>query len=269
MHASLPYVQGKYHGPIPHTEGFNGQPSNLDDGTYHGTLQDFYVGARFKLLESARFALTPFVEVIIPSHQYESLAQTAVGRDLRALVFGAAAGGFADFLPGLHFQTRVSYAFVESAVGVRPNRIGIDSSVGYFVTPRLAIQFIETFQRTSDGIDFIGAPELLAVHNGAPMTDDHFRNHDRLTRSDFLNFGAGVAFELTDSVGVFATFTKLAWGKNLPPPRAITVGMNWSFQTRASASRLSRQVTGRFTRGAPEQILRRLPRARPSVERSH
>jgi hypothetical protein len=239
VHTSLPYVQGKYRGPIPHTEGFNGQPSNLDDGTYHGTFQDFYVGTRFKLLESSRFALTPFVEVIIPSHQYESLAQTAVGRDLRALVVGAAAGGFADFLPGLHFQTRVSYAFVESAVGVRPNRIGIDSSVGYFVTPRLAVQFIETFQRTGDGIDFIGAPELLAVHNGAPITDEHFRNHDRLTRANFLNFGAGVAFELTNSVGVFATFTKLAWGKNLPPPRAITVGMNWSFQTRGSGSRAS------------------------------
>ena len=184
-------------------------------------------------------AITPFVEAIIPSHQYESLAQTAVGRDLRALVVGAAAGGFADFLPGLHFQTRASYAFVERAVDIRPNRIGIDSSVGYFVTPRLAIQFIETFQLTRDGIDFIGAPELLAVHNGAPMTDEHFRNHDRLTRSNALNFGAGVAFELTNSVGVFATFTKLAWGKNLPPPRAITVGMNWSVQTRGSGSRAS------------------------------
>lgn len=237
VHASLPYIQGRYEGPIPHTEGFDGQPSDLDDGTYHGAFQDFYVGTRFKLLESSRFALTPFVEVIIPSHQYESLAQTAVGRDLRALVVGAAAGGFADFLPGLHFQTRVSYAFVERAVDIRPNRIGIDSSVGYFITPRLAIQFIETFQLTRDGIDFVGAPELLAVHNGTPITDEHFRNHDRLTRSNALNFGAGVAFELTNSVGVFATFTKLAWGKNLPPPRAITVGMNWSVQTRGSASR--------------------------------
>lgn len=36
VHASLPYVQGRYDGPIRHTEGFDGRPSNLDDGTYHG-----------------------------------------------------------------------------------------------------------------------------------------------------------------------------------------------------------------------------------------
>jgi len=242
VHSSLPYVRGRYEGPIPHTTGFDGQPSNLDDGTYHGTFQDFYVGTRFKLLESSRFALTPFAEVIVPSHQYESLAQTAVGRDLRALVVGVAAGGFADFLPGLHFQTRVSYAFVQRAVDIRPNRTGIDSAVGYFVTPRLAIQFIETFQFTHDGIDFVGPPDLLALHNGTPMTEEYVRNHDRLTRSSFLNLGAGVAFDFTESIGVFATFTKLAWGQNLPPPRSITVGINWNFHTRGSGPRPSPNV---------------------------
>jgi hypothetical protein len=238
VHASLPYMQVRYEGPIPHTTGFNGQPSNLDDGTYHGTFQDFYVGTRFKLLESPRFALAPFVEVIVPSHQYESLAQTAVGRDLRALVVGAAAGGFADYLvPGLHFQTRISYAFVERAVDIRPNRTAIDSAVGYFVTPRLAIQIIQTFQLTHDGIDWVGPPDFLALHDGRSMNDEYGRNHDRLVRANSLNFGAGVAFELSQRVGVFATFTKLAWGENLPPPRSVTIGLNWNFNTHRSASR--------------------------------
>jgi hypothetical protein len=238
LHASLPYMQVRYEGPTRHTTGFDGQPSNLDDGTYHGTFQDFYVGTRFKLLESPRFALTPFAEVTIPSHQYESLAQTAVGRDLRALVVGVAAGGFADYLlPGLHFQTRVSYAFVQRAVDIRPNRTGIDSSVGYFVTPRLAIQFIETFQLTHDGIDWVGPPDFIAPHNGRPWMDEYGPNHDRLVRTNSLNFGGGVAFQLTERVGVFATYGKLAWGQNLPAPRSVTVGMNWGFHTRGSGSR--------------------------------
>jgi hypothetical protein len=238
VHASLPYIKGRYEGPIPHDIGFDGQPSNLDDGNYHGTFQDFYVGTRFKLLESSRFALTPFVEAVIPSHQYESLAQTAVGRDLRALVVGAAVGGFADdLLPGLHFQTRISHAFVERAVDIRPNRTGIDSAVGYFVTPRLAIQFIQTFQFTHDGIDFVGPPDFIVPHSGAPMTEEYQRNHDRLTRANSLNFGAGVAFAFTERLGFFATFTKLAWGQNIPPPRSIIVGMNWGFQTRGLAVR--------------------------------
>jgi hypothetical protein len=245
LHASLPYMQVRYKGPVPHTTGFDGQPSDLDDGTYHGTFQDFYFGTRFKAVESPRFALTPFAEVIIPSHEYESLAQTAVGRDLRALVVGTAIGGFADYLlPGLHFQTRLSYAFVQNAVDIRPNRTGIDSAVGYFVTPRLSIQFIQTFQLTQNGIDFVGPPNLLAVHDGTPFTDEHVRNHDRLVRANSLNFGGGVAFQLTEKVGVFATYGKLAWGQNIPAPRSITVGMNWGFRTGRSASGARPSATG-------------------------
>ena len=235
VHASLPYTQIRYKGPVPHTTGFNGQPSDLDDGTYHGTFQDFYFGTRFKAVESPRFALTPFGEVIVPSHEYESLAQSAVGRDLRALVVGAAIGGFADYvLPGLNFQTRISYAFVEKAVDIRPNRTGIDSSVGYFVTPRLAVQFLETLQLTHDGIDFIGPPNLIAIHDGRALNDEYVRNHDRLVRANSLNFGGGVAFQVTERVGVFATYGKLAWGQNIPTPRSVTVGMNYGFHAGGS-----------------------------------
>jgi hypothetical protein len=237
VHASLPYMQVRYEGPFPHTTGIDGHPSDLDDGTYHGAFQDFYFGGRYKLVQSSRLAVTPFAEVIIPSHQYESLAQSAVGRDLRALVLGAAIGGFVEkLIPGLYFQTRASYAAVQKAVDISPRRIAFDGALGYFVTPRLAIQFVQTFQYTVDGIDFVGPPNLLALHNGSPFNDEYYRNHDRLTRANSLNFGAGVAFDVTERIGLFATVTKLAWGQNLPPPRSLTVGLNWNFSTRRSAS---------------------------------
>jgi hypothetical protein len=236
VHASLPYMQVRYEGPFPHTIGINGQPSDLDDGTYHGAFQDFYVGARFKLVESPRFAVTPFTEIIIPSHSYESLAQSAVGRDLRALVVGAAIGGFVeDLIPGLYFNTRASYAIVQQAVDISPSRIGFDSAVGYFVTPRLAIQFVQTFQFTVDGIDFVGPPVFLALHNGTPMNAQYGLNHDRLTRANALNLGAGVSFDFSPAIGVFGTVTDLAWGENIPPPLSVTIGMNWNFHTRRPA----------------------------------
>jgi opacity protein-like surface antigen len=238
VHASLPYMQLRYQGSVPHTIGIKGQPSNLDDGTYHGTFQDFYFGTRFKLSESARFAVTPFVEGIIPSHHYESLGQAVVGRDLRALVVGTAIGGFADYLiPGLHFQTRLSYALVQKAVDIRPNRTGIDSAVGYFVTPRLGIEFIETFQYTHNGIDWNVPPDFLGLHDGRSLNRDYGLNHDRLARSNALTLGGGASFALTEKFGLFGTVAKLAWGENLPAPRSVTVGMNWGFQTRRSASR--------------------------------
>jgi len=237
VHASLPFIRTKYQGCCAHPVGVDGQPSSLDDGTYHGTLQDFYFGTRFKLLASARLAVTPFVEVVIPSHHYESLGQSVAGRDLRAFVVGAAVGGFADdLLTGLHFQTRLSYAFVQNAVDVHPNRSGIDSSIGYFVTPRFAIDFLETFQYTHDGTDWGIPPFGIGFRDGTPMTLEYGLNHDRLARSNALSFGFGATFALTEKVGFFGTVSKLAWGENLSAPRSITVGMNLGFQRHRSPS---------------------------------
>ena len=244
VHASLPYIQTKYQGCCAHTVGINGQPSSLDDGTYHGAFQDFYFGSRFKLYASAPVAVTPFVEVVIPSHQYESLGQSVAGRDLRTLVVGAAVGGFADdLLAGLHYQTRISYAFVQNAVDIHPNRTGIDSSIGYFVTPRFAIDFLETFQYTYDGTDWNIPPFFIGFRDGRPMTEDYGLNHDRLARSNALTFGIGASFALTDKVGFFGTVSKLAWGTNMPAPRNITVGINLGFQTPRSSSRPKPTVT--------------------------
>ena len=244
VHASLPFSRTKYQGCCAHPVGVDGQPSSLDDGTYHGTLQDFYFGTRFKLLASARLAVTPFVEVVIPSHHYESLGQSVAGRDLRAFVVGAAVGGFADdLLTGLHFQTRLSYAFVQNAVDVHPNRTGIDSSIGYFVTPRFAIDFLETFQYTHDGTDWGIPPFGIGVRDGTPMTLDYGLNHDRLARSNALSFGFGATCALTEKVGFFGTVSKLAWGENLSAPRSITVGMNLGFQRHRSPSPPSRSAT--------------------------
>ena len=76
-------MQVRYEGPFPHTTGFNGQPSDLYYGTYHGTFQDFYFGTRFKAVESPRFALTPFGEFIVP------VTNTRASRSLPSVAISA------------------------------------------------------------------------------------------------------------------------------------------------------------------------------------
>ena len=234
VNASLPFITAKFAGgPSPHLVGVRGQPSNLDNGTYHGSFQDFHFGVRFNILRSRRMALTPFAEASIPSHHYESLGQSVVGRDLRALILGAAVGGFVDaLLPGVYFQTELSHTVVQEVLGIRPNRSRVDSEVGYFVTPRFAVRFLESFQVTHDGIDFIGSRPALSIHSGDPITFDHFLNHDRLLRSNFLNLGGGVVFAVNDSLDLFASAAKMAWGENVQRLRDVTVGANWHFRMR-------------------------------------
>ena len=105
---------------MPHPIGRDLQPSDHDDGTYHGAFQDFYFGVRYALVKSPGISVAPFVEVIIPSHRYETVAQSAVGRDLRMLLVGSAVGGFLDgILPGLYYQTRISYGIAQDALDIR------------------------------------------------------------------------------------------------------------------------------------------------------
>ena len=241
VHASLPFMMTRYVGSNPHND--------YDDGTYHGAFQDFYFGMRYGVVQSPGFALAPFVEVVIPSHRYQSQVQSAPGRDLRVLLVGAAVGGFLDgILPGLYYQSRISYGIAQSLVDIRPNRTGIDSAIGYFVNPRFGVQFVQTFQYNHNGMWFVFDPAFEAhITGGGEITDDHWLNHDRLLRARVLALGGGMTFALNESVGVFATATTTAWGRSLPrPERALTVGVNWSFQTGSSTPRahpsLSRPV---------------------------
>lgn len=228
--AAIPFVAARYHGGVPHRIGVHGQPSATDDGTYHGTLQDFRFAGRVNLW-SRPLAVTPFAEVIVPSHHYESRGHAVVGQDLRALVLGTNVGGFLDFLvPGTYFQTQLSYSAVQKVVGIRPNRSRVDSEFGYFVTPRLALRFLDSFQTTHDGVEF--------PYAGLPP--DVARNHDRLSRNNFLILGGGLGFAINESVDLFAVATTMVWGKNVHRRRGIGVGMNWHFRTTPVAARAAR-----------------------------
>jgi len=233
VHASLPFIMARYEGPTPHEIGRDLQPSDHDDGTYHGAFQDFYFGVRYALVQSPGISVAPFVEVVIPSHRYETVAQSAVGRDLRMLLVGSAVGGFLDgILPGLYYQTRISYGIAQDALDIRTNRTGIDSAVGYFINPRFAVQFVQTFHYVHNGIYFIFEPEFDAgVSGGGPLTPGQtYLYHDQLLRSRAVTLGGGVTYALTDSIGLFGTATTMAWGRSLQQPvRSLTVGMNWGF----------------------------------------
>jgi hypothetical protein len=232
--AALPYIRSRYQGNHPHRVMGTGPVQEWDDGEYHGTFQDFRIGVRYNIT-SRPLAITPFFDVVIPSHHYPSLAHAAVGKDLRAYVVGGAVGGFLDaFLPRLFFHTQASYARVQEVLEIRANRSRVDSELGYFITPRLSVRFLESYQVTHDGIDLLSfTPMTEGVIHGTdiPVTGEYRRNHDRLQRSNYLTFGGGVGFALNDSVDVFVDAAKMVWGENVHPLRAVTVGINTHFST--------------------------------------
>ena len=247
VHASLPLIFGRYEGLNPHTVGRNLQPSDLDNGTYHGGFQDFYVGVRYGLGTVARPRCLP----VRRSHYPEPPLRDprAVGRRARP------ASAAASDLPSADSWTASRPVFITRPgfrTGLRrrlstfcTNRTGIDSAVGYFVNPRFAVQFVQTMQYIHNGMFFVFEPEFDAgISGGGTVTDQHFIDHDRLLRSRVVTLGGGVTYSLTDSIGLFATATSMAWGRSLPRPvRSFSVGMNWGFKAGRSASRANPTVS--------------------------
>ena len=73
---------------------------------------------------------------------------------------------------------------------------------------------------------------VIHGHPEIPVVGEYRLNHDRLQRSNYLTLGGGVAFALTDSLGVFVDAAAMVWGENVHPLRGITIGLNAHFSTR-------------------------------------
>jgi hypothetical protein len=238
LNVSLPYIRSKYEGTHPHLVGGSGPVQEWDNGEYHGTFQDFRVGVRYNVVRHP-VVITPSFDAIVPSHHYPNLAHAAVGKDLRAYVAGVAVGGFLDaFLPRLFFHTRVSFARVQEVVDIRPNRTLEEGELGYFITPRLSVRFLESYQVTHDGFDLLSfTPMTDALFHGTNIhiPPEDRRYHDRLQRSNYLSLGGAVGFALNDSLEVFADAAQMVWGESVHPLRGITVGLNTHFSTRRAS----------------------------------
>jgi hypothetical protein len=230
VNLSVPYSTMKYTGVNPHLD----EHHNLDDGHYHGGVQDFRFGVRYGLLRYTPVVVSPFVEGILPSHDYTTFAHAALGRNLRELLVGANLGwqGEESFLSNAYAQGRISYGFVEKVLGRSHNRTNIDSQFTYVVTPRLALSGLASFAKHHGGLDWDSTKGTPAQQ----WTAEELLHHDELTRADMFDIGAAVAYRVKGSTSVYATLIHTAWSRNAHPwNTGVVAGVNFRFRTRAPA----------------------------------
>jgi hypothetical protein len=147
----IPWVASKYMGTgvvdipnhivsIPHPQPLFNVVNPLDDGAYHSTLQDFRFNVRYNMVKGRGLAITPFVGSINPSHEYQTFAHAAPGRDLNELRVGVSAAKMLDELvPGLFVQGSYTYGITQQVLDIAHNRSIVDLEAGYFVTPKLRL----------------------------------------------------------------------------------------------------------------------------------
>jgi hypothetical protein len=219
VNVSLPYGFGKYRGPYPHQ-------LPIDNGDYHGALQDFHVGFRYNIVNRP-FQFTPFLAVVFPSHHYQHFAHSAVGIDMWEVQTGMSLGrNLAPVLPRGYFQLRYGYSIMQRVQGIRPNRSRIEIEFGYFLTRRLSLQAIAASQITHSGLDF---PQDFPVRS---PTNVRWQHHDQISAINFLNMGGGIAYAITRNWQVYSSLLTSVWGQNGHALRTgFSAGMSWNFRT--------------------------------------
>jgi hypothetical protein len=225
---SLPYVSARYNGTFRHPG------SVLDDGSFHGTWQDFRLSARYGLVAGGT-AVTPFAELIVPSHEYDYYGHASPGRKLTELQLGLNVGHvLTKGLPGTFTQIRYSYGFAEQSLGRYHDRSNLDAEFGYFINPRLRVFGLTAMQYTHGGVplthQFPG--DLCGGANPLPasvlLACPTFMHHDQLARANLIDVGLGTQVSLTRRLDVFGSVVRTVIGENVHAlHHGISIGLSW------------------------------------------
>jgi hypothetical protein len=159
------------------------------------------VTARHNLLNGS-FALTPSISVGIPSHDYQFRGEAALGRNLKEVRLAVDAGRRLDAISSkLSIQGRYSYAFVERVLDVPNNRSNATVEGTFFLTRRLPVRGLLSWQHTHGGLRFGSPPPAEIVFPGEVNTADRIVQHDRLLRDNNWRAGAGVSYSFPQIIG--------------------------------------------------------------------
>ena len=226
--AAVPLVMARYNGSQPHA-------LPIDDGDYHGSLQDYRFDARYQVTRGS-VAFTPFVGFTLPTHHYPYFAHSSIGRDLRETTLGFNSGVtdlFAHFRScgcptATYLESRLSYSFVQPVLGIRHNHANLDLDLGYFVTEKLGLRALGAYNRTFGGINHDPVNCTWCT-----PTSPLFLHHDQLLAERHVNLGVGANYAVNDRFDGFASVVRTVAGRNgHKMDIAAIVGVAWSFAPR-------------------------------------
>jgi len=229
LFATIPYVQRRQSGAAgvhdPAVDFFQYEPPDMrfiDDGSYHGGLQDLSFGVQYLAVDGPRFSVSPFVSYGTPVTDYPFYGAAAIGKQLDELHLGLSMElrpYFSDWL----FQADVTYAISEQELGVDLNYWLAYVAAGYYVTPQLIPRIYISGREApnaliAEDIDAIGWDSAEGYH------------HDQILKHSFVNAGVGVDYLISERTSISATYFKSIRSDNVYElDAAFTVGVTRSF----------------------------------------
>ena len=224
VRAGIPFGSNKYSGNDPHCPtnappacARDGEPilspphpesQFLDDGRYHGALQDWYVGMDWHRKFHDDYFLTAGVSYTQPSHDYTFFSNAAVGQHLRRVEVDAEIAHQFQFT-NWYYRIGLGHAFVQRTLNVDVDYNRLDAELGYFVNPRLSVR---AFVSGKDG-------HGLSVQQGGTLYGDftgiYWYTHDKTAEHNYLGAGFGFDYRFGDKYTFSSSVQKLVWGETV------------------------------------------------------
>jgi hypothetical protein len=222
---SVPFIASKYTGPQEYFVGGHAtHPGPLDDGNYHGTLQDIRVEAR-RVWRAGPVAVAPLVGAVWPTHDYETHGEAVPGRHRREVQIGGSAGADLDrIVPRTSVSARYALAVAERQHGFESVRSNLDLDADYGLARRIRLRGLASWQFRHKG------PTI------AELAADDWLGHDRFIVSSYVNAGGGVTLPITRNTDVQAVWIATVSGKDgAHVARMLAVGVSWAFGSGSGA----------------------------------
>ncbi len=219
--AGIPFISNRYDGPNPHCPTTappqcahipaltqpHPESQFLDNGDFHGALQDWSLGVAYHA-NIDTYYITPSVGVYLPTHDYTFFSQAAVGQDLQQLDVSVTLAHQFDFSQ-FYYSVGYGYVFSEKTLGYSINYNHFDLELGYFISPQLTVR-VSSLGRIGNGLQFT---EELALSGG--KTNDLWYHHDQITAHEYISAGGGIDYHFGNKYTLSATAQTLVWGSSV------------------------------------------------------
>ena len=223
--AGIPFIRKRYQGSLQHDPLLLDPPrpevENIDQGQWNESFQDVHLGARYLVKSTPQISIEPFVLLGVPSNEYPFFGHAAVGQHQRRLTIGSSF----VFSPGLsdaYYEFDIGYEFVEKILGVSVSNWRLNAEIGYFFTPRLSGR-VFALVKEGDGQNF---PDDFPP----PRNDEHWYQHDRLVKHNYVNMGVGLAWAFGENYRLSTSWMTMTHAEMVHVmDYTFDVSVTWSF----------------------------------------
>jgi len=207
VEARVPYVRRRHIGFLSHDPALLQPPRPglpvLDDGDWHGGLQDASITLRFDAYDEAML-VRPFLSVSIPTRNYPFFGNSAIGTRLHRAHLGVEVVrpiGLSDF----YWRAQYGYEVIErSYERINTNARHAELELGWYASQRLRLR---AFVNDRDG------GGLPADANFGFRTNLRWYHHDQNSRHNATVAGLGAEYAFGDRYSVSAVALRLIEGE--------------------------------------------------------